>query len=633
MSTQNHSSSSQQDHLYNEEIDLSFFIRLIKVHKLFITITVLLCLLVSGLYLATRPAIYESTALIKVTGDSGSSSNLSAMLGMTGGAATSGSLASAAPADVETSLIESDYIMNEVAKRLEPNIIKTQPLSDVTRNLLNHLTVKEQGIKTGILKLSYQSRDPERSQKILNTILDVAVEKNIAEKAEETSKTLAFLQQQLPSVTKELDTAENSLNIYRSKTGALDNTVEAQILLQEVANIEKSIDDLNLKKAEMQENFTAKHPYILAINQKEKQLEKKLMQIKVKLKEIPLSSQQTMNLERDIKVHGEIYSNVMQNMQQMQMLKGSTVSSVRILETASYPVIPIHPKTLIILSFSAILGFSFAFFFVLLHSALMRAVNDPLEIEKELRLPALAIVPFSLSQRKLAKEAMAGREEKPYLLVEEKPKDIAIEALRSLRTSLKLSSLGKEQKLISISGCSPGVGKSFVSTNLAIVFADLEIKVLLIDADLRKGHLCYFTGKQRIPGLSEYLQTDITIANITQSLKLNVDFIATGHYPAQPAELLMINKFTQLIQHARENYDLIIVDTPPILAVTDAAIIAQHCDINLLVIGSGKDQMREVRHAKSIFEKASINLNGFILNNLSIDKHGYGGYYNYNYEK
>jgi tyrosine-protein kinase Etk/Wzc len=727
--THNNSSVSTPAYDHEDVIDLRFLVGLLKAHKWFMLIITALCVILGGGYSATQPAIYQSFALIKVNGDSNSSaSNLMAVLGMSTGAA-SGGFMNASPAEVETSLIQSDYVIGDAVRQLRLNIsvtpktfpvlgplwttlfptsdddlkiqlfnvpktleavpfelhienkvgdyvlygpkhqtilrgkigqiavsqddsihmtiaswspnsghqfiIKKQPTDKVVEQLLKNLTIKEQGDKTGILAVSYKSKDPEFSQKMLEAILQVAVEKNIAEKAAEATKTLTFLQQQLPQITQDLDASEKRLNVYRSETGTSDDTIEAQLLLQEMVSLEKDLNELNLKKVELLENFTTKHPYIIAMDQKQAKIQQQLNDVKAQLRKLPLAAQEGNDLLRDIKVHGEIYSGVMQNVQQMEMLKGGTISSVRVLESASFPALAVPSKTSLIILISLVLGLSLSTAILLLQYSLARNL-DPLLLEKVLGVQVLAVIPHSVAQAKLHKEMRSKKEQRQhYLLSLEQPKDSSIEALRGLRTALKLASLSDEdKKIIAISGCSPNVGKSFVSSNLIPLLADFGGKVLLIDADMRKGYMHKIFSCAQSPGLSEYLQGSLSVAKTIRRVLPNVDLITTGDYPMHPAELLMHKRFGELIHQISKDYDFVLIDTPPVLAVTDASLVFKFADIKLLLVGMSQDQLKEIEHTKGILTKAGFTLDGIICNNLNQGdkKYGYrGGYNGYNY--
>lgn len=717
---------SENENSNQDALDLNFLFGLLKAHLWFIFFITALCVVLGGSYAFLRPAIYESSALIKVNQDSSSSaSNMMAMLGMATGVSSS-SLMNASPAEVQSSLIQSNYIMGEVCEKLGLNIsitlsrfwfintflkrsslshddqihvsefslpssfegmpfelirknktgdyflyglnhalilqgkvgvfaisedqsirlmidswpsnssddvyITKQPTNLVAQALLKNLKIEEQGNKTGILSIAYRSKEAAQSQQILDMILNVAVQANITEKAAEATKTLTFLKDQLPQITEDLNQSEASLNAYRSEVGMIDDSVEAELLLQEVVDLEKNLDELNLKKLEMLENFTAQHPYVIALDQKQTKIQARLDALKDRLKNLPLAAQKAENFLRDVKVHADIYSGIMQTTQQMEMLKGSTVSSIRILKPASFPAVPLSSNVLLILFVSFIFGFSCSLAILLLQYALSRKI-DPLYLEKFLKVQVLAVIPYSLLQVQLFKEMRTKKTTRPhYLLYQDHPKDICIEALRSLRTALKLASLSDDKKIIAISGCSPSVGKSFVSSNLSGLLSDLGAKILLIDADMRKGYLHKIFSCPQNGGLSEYLEAKADWPSSIRSVLPNLDLMTAGDYPENPADLLMHQRFKQLMTEVSKQYELILIDTPPVLAVTDASLVFKFADIRLLLVSLSKDQLKEVEHAKGILEKSGLNLDGIICNSANqARKYGYKEDYLYHY--
>ncbi|MCD8542483.1 MAG: hypothetical protein LRY69_03400, partial [Gammaproteobacteria bacterium] len=259
--------------------------------------------------------------------------------------------------------------------------LEKKPLETIADSLLNNLDVQEEGDGTGILEVRYQSNDPKQAQDILNSILRVAVKADIAEKAAEASKTLEFLQHQLPQITQDLDVSERRLNTYRSKTGTVDDKLESTLLIQEMMGINKNLDELNIKKLELLENFTEEHPFIIAINQKQEKMEQQLADVKSRLKRLPITMQESANFQRDIEIHGAIYSGVMQNMQQMEMLKGGTISSVRVLKEASLPSSPAPSQLGLIMFISLMIGLFLSLAILLLHYSLSKTL-DPLFLEK-----------------------------------------------------------------------------------------------------------------------------------------------------------------------------------------------------------------------------------------------------------
>jgi tyrosine-protein kinase Etk/Wzc len=222
------------------------------------------------------------------------------------------------------------------------------------------------------------------------------------------------------------------------------------------------------------------------------------------------------------------------------------------------------------------------------------------------------------------------------LLAVDNPADLTIESIRSLRTSLHFAMLEAKNNIITISGPSPEVGKSFVSANLAAILAQGGQKVLIVDADMRKGYLNHWFNLQWDDGLSDFLSGKIKLAQVIKSTGVdNLDIITRGMVPPNPSELLMQPRFSQLIEQVKGQYDFVIIDTPPILAVTDPAIVAAHTGTTLLVTRFGKNPIREIEYTRNRFEQNGIEVKGVIFNGVekkSSNAYGYYGYYNYEYK-
>jgi tyrosine-protein kinase Etk/Wzc len=194
--------------------------------------------------------------------------------------------------------------------------------------------------------------------------------------------------------------------------------------------------------------------------------------------------------------------------------------------------------------------------------------------------------------------------------------------------------LEAKNNLILISGSSPNAGKTFVSANLAAVIAQAGQRVLIIDADMRKGTLHKALGAQQSPGLSDVLVGKATAGQAIRVLEglENLHYITRGDVPPNPSELLMHQNFSALLESVGKDYDIIIIDTPPILAVTDAAIIAHHVGTCLLVARFGLNQPKELALAKRRFEQNSVKLKGAIFNAIERRATGYYSYGYYEYK-
>jgi len=193
-----------------------------------------------------------------------------------------------------------------------------------------------------------------------------------------------------------------------------------------------------------------------------------------------------------------------------------------------------------------------------------------------------------------------------------------------------------KNNVIAISGPSPGVGKSFISVNLATVLAQSSKKVLIIDADMRKGYLQKAFNEKWENGLSDFLSGRLELKNVIKQTKVeNLHLITRGQIPPNPSELLMHERFSKLIETIKEHYDIVIIDTPPILAVTDPAIVSAHAGSTLLVTRFGQNHIRELDLTRNRFEQNGIDVKGVVFNGVlkkASNAYGYYGYYNYEYK-
>ena len=198
-------------------------------------------------------------------------------------------------------------------------------------------------------------------------------------------------------------------------------------------------------------------------------------------------------------------------------------------------------------------------------------------------LPVFSTIPLSAAQANIAKRRLTGATGVRLLAIEH-PDDLAVESLRSLRTAMQFAMLESPNNRVMITGATPGVGKSFVTANFAALMAAAGKRTLLIDADLRRGHMHQYFGLQRHGGLSELIAGSLTVQQtVHRQVVPNLDFLATGQLPPNPAELLVSDSFKTTLERLSEQYDLVVIDTPPVLVAADTATVATHAGTVLLV--------------------------------------------------
>ena len=537
--------------------------------------------------------------------------------------------------------------------------------------LKKRLHVEEKGRLTRILELTLEDNDPEVVVRILNEVVNIYIRQNVEQKSAEAQKTLEFLDKQMPFLKEQLATATAALNDYRTRMGSIDLDLETQGILDGVVRLKTEITQLQQQRDELRQKFTESHPSIVAIDKQISRLQSQMNIHDQKIEVLPETQQVIVKLEREVNVNTELYTALLNNAQTFRVAKAGTVADVRIIDYAILPTLPVKPKKGLIIAVSFMLGLFLGIIWVLVRQALRRCVEDPDLIEKKLHIPVYATIPHSDDQEKLNKKLKSNytvKDGDSLILAVQNSDDLAIESLRSLRTTLHFAFLEAQNNIIMITGPSPGVGKSFVAINLAVVLANAGKKILLIDGDMRKGFINKAFGMDRGKGLSELISSSISesskidyvngygvraselIININpDSFSLldetihstpvvNLDFIATGHLPPNPSELLLHERFGELLTNISAHYDHVIIDSPPILAVTDATIIGRMASATLMVVKAGAHPMRELEQSVKILNQAGVQLKGVVFNDLpessSRYQYGYGKYvYQYSYKK
>ncbi|WP_336928633.1 polysaccharide biosynthesis tyrosine autokinase [Acinetobacter oleivorans] len=508
--------------------------------------------------------------------------------------------------------------------------IKTLSLPAAVGAISSNYSVAERGKLTGILGLGYQGQDQEHITKVLNAILATYSAQNIERRSAESAQTLKFLDEQLPDLKKQLDDAERQFNKFRQQYNTVDVTKESELYLTQSITLETKKAELEQKQAEMAAKYTADHPTMREINGQLSAVNKQIGELNSTLKQLPDVQRQYLQLYREVEVKTQLYTALLNSYQQLRIAKAGEIGNVRIVDTAVEPVEPIKPQKLFVLILAIFAGGLIGTVIALLRNMLRTGIKDSGQIENELDLPVYATVPRSPIQESRVK-ILKKKKNIPILAVKNSD-DIAIESLRSIRTAIHFALASAKNNIIMIAGPSPEVGKSFISTNLATIFAQGDKRVLLIDADMRRGYMHKYFDVDVKPGLSELLSGQADLQKVLHKTQVaNLDVITRGKSPTNPSEILSSNQFKELLEQLQSQYDHIIIDTPPVLAVTDGIIISQYTGVNLIVARYAKSQMKELELTLNRFEQAGVKVNGFILNDIQRASAGYGYGYNYAY--
>lgn len=509
-------------------------------------------------------------------------------------------------------------------------IIEKLSLPAAVDQILDHFSVAEKGKLTGILSLNYEGKNPAHIRQVLNAILVAYHEQNIEGSSAETSKTLKFLDEQLPELKAQLDQAERQFNSFREQYNTVDINKESELYLNQSVALETQKANLEQEVAEAGAKYTADHPVMQQMTAQLASINEKQAKLEQTLKQLPDLQRRYLQLYREVEVKNQLYTNLLNSYQQLRIAKAGEIGNVRIVDDAVNPLKPIKPRKIIILILSIFLGGFLGVILALLRNMLRSGVKDTEQLESNFDLPVYATVPHSASQFKFSK-LLKKKKNLPILAVQNH-EDIAIESLRSMRTALYFATNTAKNNIIMISAPVPDAGKSFISINLATILAQSAKRVLVIDADMRRSYIYKYCKLKNTLGLSSYLNGQHSLAQVIRTTEVeHMDVITCGPYPKNPTELLHSAQFSAMLEQLSSQYDYIIIDTPPVLAVTDASIIAQYAGTTLMVTCYGKTELKEIKLALNRLNQVGTHVNGFILNNITQSSSSYSYQYAYKY--
>ncbi|MCZ3479707.1 polysaccharide biosynthesis tyrosine autokinase [Klebsiella pneumoniae] len=508
-------------------------------------------------------------------------------------------------------------------------------------DLQNTLSVADQGKDTGMLTISLTGEDPSIIERIVESISDNYLAQNIARQAAQDAKSLEFLNKQLPQVRSDLDIAEDKLNQYRRKNDSVDLSLEAKSVLDQIVNVDNQLNELTFRESEISQLYTKEHPTYKALMEKRKTLQEEKAKLNKKVSTMPETQQEILRLSRDVESGRAVYMQLLNRQQELSIAKSSAIGNVRIIDNAVTQPKPVKPKKVLIVLLGFVFGGVISICIVLLRVFLRRGIESPEQLE-ELGINVYASVPVAeIISKTASKKGTFTKKQNDFdkgLLALVNPTDLAIEAIRGLRTSLHFAMMESRNNILMISGASPNAGKTFISSNLAAVISQSGKKVLFIDTDMRKGYAHKLFNVQPENGLSDYLSKRIELEKVIKQTSIaGLEFISRGMIPPNPAELLMHQRMGEFLNWANEHYDMVILDTPPILAVTDAAVIGNYAGTTLLVARFELNTTKEMTIAFKRFDQSGINVKGCILCGIVKKASSYYGYgyhhYGYSYKE
>lgn len=488
-------------------------------------------------------------------------------------------------------------------------IIQKNSLPTAMSNILKKFNASEKGKGSSILELTYQGENPENIPTILNSVLNIYKQQDITRSVIDKDQQVAFLEKQLPELKADLNNSERQFNQFREKYGTVDVKGESELYLNQTMQLEIQKVQLQQKQAELSAQYTNEHPAMQAINAQLNALNTKINEVNNKVKQLPEIQRLYLQYYRDVEIKNQLYTGLLTTYQSLNVAKAGELGKVNIIDYAMEPTSPIKPKSLIVLVLSIFMGGFIGVLIALLRNMLNSGLRNIAPIANQYHLKNLGKVIYSNQLDSTSKSFTP-------LLAASQPTEIVVEQMRQISTTLYHHAQNAAKPIVQVIGTHKNTGNSTLITNIAVVLAQMNLKVLLIDCDLKDGKLKQFFNISTNLGLSDYLNNSETILNsiVNPTSQTNLDLIHSGNFSGISASLLSSSKMTVLLNTVTSNYDLILIDNAAVLESSDGSILAKHIDTNILVTRFNSSTLEQIETALENFGNSELKFDGIILN-------------------
>lgn len=618
------------------ELNLRDYLRIFRKRKNIIVITFVIAIIASFIYLSTQPQIYESSTTVKILERQSIAGLLTEWIVYS-------------PADImesQAKIIAGFPIMKKVALSLDL-IDEATPVSkvhSVVRELQGKIST-ETVLRTNIIRITATTSSAIEAMDLANTVALVYAQENVLEKRKQVSTARQFIEEQLAQLEGRLEDREENLRKF-------DHEVTGVRLAEP---IQKKLVDLEFELASVLQKYTDKHPRVM-------QLKGQIGDLESQLGGFSGRDVEYARLVREVEVNKKLYFMLKEKLEEARITEAQKIGDVSIVDPAVMPRSPIGVQKKMVAFIGGIMGLVLGTGLAFMVETLDTSIGTIEDVENLVKLPVLGAIPcivsesedkkniFTKFKRKITFAQNSGIEEDYIrLIVHHMPKSPMAEAYRNLRTNLKLDA---SQKVFLITSAGPREGKTTLLTNLALTMAQRGAKTLLISSDLRRPSLAKSFGIKSEPGLNEFMtgtvSLDDALMNISDimlgDMRLdeimktpgieNIWILPTGHLPLNPAEILESTKLPKLIVELRKRFDVIFFDSPPVLPVTDASLLASKVDSVVICYESGRTARAALVRAKIQLESVGAKILGVVLNHIapqSQTMEPYPDYYSYKY--
>ena len=649
------------------EMNLTDYLRVVRKRKRIIILAFLLVIASTIYYTSKQTPLYRTSSKVKIEQRKSVAEILTELVTWSPG----DEMAS------QTNLIKSYKVMEKVAEELNlvtPDMRPADRMA-VVKGLESRIETEQVGY-TNIIAITAGSNNPEKAMILANTVAQVYVESHFENKKKEASNVKEFIKAQLDNYLSELQRSENALQRFRQANPlVVERDIKSASPVQadpRVSSLKEEIVKLELELISLKSQYTDEHPEVIILKRKieeaKKDLSDSLSQLTAQRKELSAKEIELIQLKRNVTIAEEVYLMFKTKYEEARILEAEKARDVTIVEPASLPSAPVSPNKNFNIMIGIISGLLFGLIMAFVTESFDTSIGRVDDIEELTKVPVLGIIPStSLEKGRIFKTIFKKRkqiseEEQLHerLVTLFEPTSVVAEAYKTLRTHLDLTGLKKVGNSIVITSASPQEGKTQTLANLGIALAQSGQKVLIVGSDFRKPMIYKLFGLKRSPGLTEVLigriswkeaistEVDMLLGGLeyesvlkTQGIE-NLRIIPCGERTPNPAELLSFPEMNDVIQELKQNFDVVLFDSPPTLPVTDSAILAAKTDGVILVYQAGRTSKHALARAKTQLENVKAKILGVIINNLKAEfiedvtpyqRYRYYGYYGEKREK
>ncbi|MCK5305920.1 MAG: AAA family ATPase [Candidatus Omnitrophica bacterium] len=619
------------------ELNLRDYLRIFHKRKFLIVTTFLVITIGNIFYLSMQPSVYKASTTVKILERQSIAGLLTEWIVYS-------------PADImesQAKIINGYPIMKRVALRLSliDDSTPIQEVYNVVANLQSRITA-ETIERTNIIEITASAGNAKEAMNLANAVAHLYVEENLSEKKKQAGAARQFIEEQLSQLEVRLREGEAHLR-------GLDEGAKNVKLAEP---IQKKLIDLEFELTSLLQKYTDKHPYVMRLNEQIKNLEEHL-------KGFSGQELEYARFIREGEVNKKLYGILKEKLEEARITEARKIGDVSIVDPAFMPRSPVSPQKELGALIGGVVALVLGIFLAFLSESLDASIGTIEDVEKEVKLPVLGIIPsvsrelkkeekiFTKFMRKISPLTKKDDNEEIYvrLIVHHEPKSPVADAYRNIRTNLRLN---PSQKTILVTSAAPREGKTTTLTNLGLAIAQKGIKTLLVSSDLRRPVLAKSFGMQKEPGLNEVVSGAVTLEDAIRGISdimlgdmgfeeimkspgiENIYILPSGYIPSNPAEILESAEFAKIVEELKKKFDVIIFDSPPVLPVTDASLLASKVDSVVLCYEIGRTARAALVRAKTQLESVGAKISGVVLNHITPQTEAmapYPYYYRYKY--